>query len=50
MDGFAAARLELKRAGVDLGKTRPKTCPAPIVDHGIGRERAFKAGAKARAA
>jgi deoxyribodipyrimidine photo-lyase len=41
-----ATPLELKGAGVDLGKTYP----APIIDHRIGRERALKAYAKVRAA
>ena len=41
-----ASPLELKVAGVDLGKTYP----APIIDHRIGRERALKAYAKVRAA
>jgi deoxyribodipyrimidine photo-lyase len=43
---WSATPLELKGAGVDLGKTYP----APIVDHRIGRERALKAYAKVRAA
>jgi deoxyribodipyrimidine photo-lyase len=43
---WSAAPLELKSAGVDLGKTYP----APIIDHRIGRERALKAYAKVRAA
>jgi deoxyribodipyrimidine photo-lyase len=33
---WTAAPLELKGAGIDLGKTYP----APIIDHRIGRERA----------
>ncbi|WP_213741937.1 deoxyribodipyrimidine photo-lyase [Bradyrhizobium sp. dw_411] len=43
---WTAAPLELKGAGIDLGKTYPE----PIVDHKIGRERALKAYAKVRAA
>ena len=43
---WSAAPLELKGAGVDLGKTYPE----PIIDHRIGRERALKAYAKVRAA
>jgi deoxyribodipyrimidine photo-lyase len=41
-----APPLELKDAGVDLGKTYPE----PIIDHRMGRERALKACAKVRAA
>jgi deoxyribodipyrimidine photo-lyase len=36
---WSAAPLELKGAGVDLGKTYPE----PIIDYRIGRERALKA-------
>jgi deoxyribodipyrimidine photo-lyase len=43
---WTATPLELKSAGIDLGKTYPE----PIVDHKIGRERALKAYAKVRAA
>jgi deoxyribodipyrimidine photo-lyase len=43
---WSATPLELKGAGIDLGKTYPE----PIVDHKIGRERALKAYAKVRAA
>ena len=43
---WSAAPLELKSAGVDLGKTYPE----PIIDHRIGRERALKAYAKIRVA
>jgi deoxyribodipyrimidine photo-lyase len=43
---WSAAPLELKDAGVDLGKTYPE----PIIDHRMGRERALKAYAKVRAA
>jgi deoxyribodipyrimidine photo-lyase len=43
---WRAAPLELKSAGVDLGKTYP----APMVDHRVGRERALEAYAKVRAA
>jgi deoxyribodipyrimidine photo-lyase len=43
---WSAGPLELKSAGVDLGKSYP----VPIIDHGIGRERALKAYAKVRAA
>jgi deoxyribodipyrimidine photo-lyase len=43
---WSATPLELKSAGVDLGKTYPE----PIIDHRIGRERALKAYAKIRAA
>ncbi len=42
---WSAAPLELKSAGVDLGKTYPE----PIIDHGKGRERALNAYAKVRA-
>ncbi len=42
---WSAAPLELKSAGVDLGKTYPE----PIIDHGKGRERALNAYAKFRA-
>jgi deoxyribodipyrimidine photo-lyase len=42
---WSAAPLELKGAGVDLGKTYPE----PIIDHGRGRERALNAYAKVRA-
>jgi deoxyribodipyrimidine photo-lyase len=42
---WSAAPIELKCAGVDLGKTYPE----PIIEHGKGRERALKAYAKARA-
>jgi deoxyribodipyrimidine photo-lyase len=42
---WSAAPLELKSAGVDLGKTYPE----PIIDHREGRERALKAYAKFRA-
>jgi deoxyribodipyrimidine photolyase len=41
-----ATPLDLKRAGVGLGKTYPE----PIVDHKAGRERALAAYAKVRAA
>jgi deoxyribodipyrimidine photo-lyase len=40
-----AAPIELKSAGVDLGRTYP----LPIIDHSKGRERALKAYAKVRA-
>ena len=43
---WSATPIELKAAGVDLGKTYPK----PIIDHRTGRERALKAYAKVRAA
>jgi deoxyribodipyrimidine photo-lyase len=43
---WIATPLELKGAGVDLGKTYPE----PIIDHAKGRERALKAYAKVRAA
>jgi deoxyribodipyrimidine photo-lyase len=43
---WSATPLELKGAGIELGKTYPE----PIVDHRIGRERALKAYAKVRAA
>jgi deoxyribodipyrimidine photo-lyase len=39
-----AAPLELKGAGVELGKTYP----VPIIDHRAGRERALKAYATVR--
>jgi deoxyribodipyrimidine photo-lyase len=42
---WSAAPLELKGAGVDLGKTYPE----PIIDHRVGRERALRAYAKVRA-
>jgi deoxyribodipyrimidine photo-lyase len=42
---WSAGPLELRGAGVDLGKTYPE----PIIDHRIGRERALKAYAKVRA-
>jgi deoxyribodipyrimidine photo-lyase len=42
---WGAAPIELKSAGIDLGKTYPD----PIIDHGKGRERALKAHAKVRA-
>jgi deoxyribodipyrimidine photolyase len=42
---WSAAPLELRGAGVDLGKTYP----APIIDHRVGRERTLKAYAKVRA-
>ena len=42
---WSAAPLELKSAGVELGKTYPE----PIIDHRKGRERALKAYAKLRA-
>jgi deoxyribodipyrimidine photo-lyase len=42
---WSGAPLELKGAGVDLGKTYPE----PIIDHGKARERALNAYAKARA-
>lgn len=41
---WRAAPLELKAAGVELGKTYPE----PIVDHKAGRERALKAYATLR--
>jgi deoxyribodipyrimidine photo-lyase len=43
---WSATPLELKSAGVDLGKTYP----APMIDHRVGRERALEAYAKVRAA
>ena len=43
---WSATPIELKAAGVDLGKTYPE----PIIDHRTGRERALKAYAKVRAA
>ncbi len=42
---WSAASIELKAAGVDLGKTYP----GPIVDHSGARERALRAYAKLRA-
>jgi deoxyribodipyrimidine photo-lyase len=42
---WSATPIELKGAGVDLGKTYPE----PIIDHREGRERALKAYAKLRA-
>jgi len=42
---WSAAPLELKSAGVELGKTYPE----PIIDHRKGHERALKAYAKLRA-
>jgi deoxyribodipyrimidine photo-lyase len=42
---WAAAPIELRSAGIDLGKTYPE----PIIDHSKGRERALKAYAKVRA-
>jgi deoxyribodipyrimidine photo-lyase len=41
---WSATPLELKSAGVDLGKTYPE----PIIDHRKGRERALEAYAKVR--
>jgi deoxyribodipyrimidine photo-lyase len=41
----SATPLELKGAGVELGKTYPE----PIIEHRLGRERALKACAKIRA-
>jgi deoxyribodipyrimidine photo-lyase len=41
----SATPLELKGAGVELGKTYPE----PIIEHRLGRERALKAHAKIRA-
>jgi len=41
---WVASPIELESAGVDLGRTYP----APIVEHGNGRERALKAYAKVR--
>jgi deoxyribodipyrimidine photo-lyase len=43
---WSATPRELKSAGVELGKS----CPEPIVDHKMGRERALAAYAKIRAA
>jgi deoxyribodipyrimidine photo-lyase len=43
---WSATPLELRGAGVDLGKTYPE----PIIGHKAGRERALKAYAKVRAA
>jgi deoxyribodipyrimidine photo-lyase len=42
---WSATSLELKGAGVELGKTYPE----PIIEHKFGRERALKAYAKVRA-
>jgi deoxyribodipyrimidine photo-lyase len=42
---WGAVPLELKSAGVELGRTYPE----PIIDHRMGRERALKAYAKLRA-
>jgi len=42
---WSATRLELKAAGVELGKTSPE----PIIAHRLGRERALKAYARIRA-
>jgi len=42
---WSATPLELKGAGVELGKTYPE----PIIEHRLGRERALKAYAKIRA-
>jgi deoxyribodipyrimidine photo-lyase len=42
---WTAAPIELKSAGIVLGKTYPQ----PIIDHNRGRERALKAYAKLRA-
>jgi len=42
---WSAAPIELKSAGVDLGKTYP----GPIIDHGKARGRALKAYAELRA-
>jgi deoxyribodipyrimidine photo-lyase len=42
---WSAAPIELKSAGIDLGKTYPE----PIIDHSWGRTRALKAYAKVRA-
>jgi deoxyribodipyrimidine photo-lyase len=42
---WSATPLELKGAGVELGKTYPE----PIIEHKFGRERALKAYAKVRA-
>ena len=42
---WTAAPLELKAAGVELGKTYPE----PIIDHKAGRERALAAYGKVRA-
>ena len=41
----SATPLELKGAGVELGKTYPE----PIIEHRLGRERALKACAKIHA-
>jgi len=42
---WSAAPIELKSAGIDLGKTYP----GPIIDHSKGRARALEAYAKVRA-
>jgi deoxyribodipyrimidine photo-lyase len=42
---WSVTPLELKGAGVELGKTYPE----PIIEHKFGRERALKAYAKVRA-
>jgi deoxyribodipyrimidine photo-lyase len=42
---WSATPLELKAAGVELGKTYPE----PIIAHRLGRERALKAYASIRA-
>jgi deoxyribodipyrimidine photolyase len=42
---WRAAPLERKGAGVELGTT----CPGPIIDRRLGRERALEAYAKVRA-
>jgi deoxyribodipyrimidine photo-lyase len=42
---WSATPLELRGAGVELGKTYPE----PIIDHRVGRERALKAYATVRA-
>ena len=42
---WSAAPIELKSAGIALGKTYPE----PIIDHGKGRERALRAYARLRA-
>ena len=42
---WSATPLELKGAGVELGRTYPE----PIVDHRAGRERALAAYARTRA-
>jgi len=43
---WSAAPLELKAAGVELGRTYPE----PIIDHKVGRERALAAYARLRGA